>query len=343
MRVLYNTGNSPLPLQLATRNELNQGYRDRNNFKDFIYPMNVLSRSKGLKLRQSIPIFVLLILLSGCITVRFYDEATNSKLPEITSRPGMTDVSPTITPSPMLISTAWQHLFIFQPVLKTNTWYFIAVTRQERTITMYLDGRAVAFGDFDPLNLDAPIPLLLGRKEGSQVEYFDGRIDEVEIYNGTALTAQQIYGLYSAGSSGKCKSSSASNCIPPPVGLTSWWPADGNTKDIVSSLDGEFLRDATTGPGMVDYAFVFDGTGDYIEVPDDPLLNFGTGDFTIDLWVNFDDLSDSVLIEKWIQEEAQGHTYSQGWILTKAGKNVWFVMDDGSGQGGGLIAIEIEE
>jgi hypothetical protein len=301
------------------------------------------SRINGLKLRQSIYIFILLMWLSGCITVRFYDEETNSKLPEVNLALGVTEVSPTISPSPMMISTAWQHLFIFQPVLKTDTWYFIAVTRQGRTITMYLDGRAVAFGDFDPLNLDAPIPLLFGRKEGSQAEYFDGRIDEAEIYNGTALTPQQIYGLYSAGSSGKCKGSSITNCVPPPVGLTGWWPADGNAEDIVSSMDGELLRDATIGPGMVGEAFVLDGEGDYIEVPDDPLLNFGTGDFTIDLWVNFDDLSgSSVLMERWIQEEAQEHTYSQGWILTKAGRNVWFVMDDGN-EGDELIAIEIEE
>jgi len=32
----------------------------------------------------------------------------------------------------------------------------------------------------------------------------------------------------------------------------------------------------------------FDGTGDYLSLADSEDWNFGTGDFTIDFWVNFD-------------------------------------------------------
>jgi hypothetical protein len=31
----------------------------------------------------------------------------------------------------------------------------------------------------------------------------------------------------------------------------------------------------------------FDGTGDFLSMPDSPDLNFGTGDFTIEMWINF--------------------------------------------------------
>jgi hypothetical protein len=297
--------------------------------------MSELPRIKGFKLRQIIYIFVLLICLSGCITVRTIDAENNSNRPEVTSLPGVTDISPTISPSPMMISTEWKLMDIPQPVITPGVWYFLAVTRQSRTITMYLNGRAVSFGDYDPLNLDAPTSLKLGRQDGSPNMYLDGRIDEVEIYNGTALTPQQIFMLYSAGSSGKCKGSSISTCVPPPVGLTGWWPADGNTEDIVSSLNGEFLRDATTRPGKVGEAFALDGEGDYIEVPDDPALNFGIGDFTIDLWVTFDDLSeDQGLVTKWIQEEAQNHLVSYGWALAWIDNRIRFVWEDGITQGG---------
>ena len=44
---------------------------------------------------------------------------------------------------------------------------------------------------------------------------------------------------------------------------------------------------ATTGAGLVDRAFILDGDGDYVEVPHDPALNFGANDFTVDLWVYF--------------------------------------------------------
>jgi hypothetical protein len=109
------------------------------------------------------------------------------------------------------------------------------------------------------------------------------------------------------------------NCLPPPVGMTNWWPGDGNSFDIVGGLDGEFIDDATTGPGIVDEAFTLDGDGDFINVADDPALDLGTDDFTVDLWVNFNDTSDEqVLVEKWVQ----GDGFVDGWTLTKLGDNV---------------------
>ena len=43
--------------------------------------------------------------------------------------------------------------------------------------------------------------------------------------------------------------------------------------------------------GILGGAYSFDG-GDYVEVPDDPSLNFGTGDFTVEAWIYIDSLAD---------------------------------------------------
>ncbi len=134
-------------------------------------------------------------------------------------------------------------------------------------------------------------------------------------------------------------------CIIPALGLTGWWPGDGNGEDIVGRRTGTFMGDATTGPGLVDKAFLLDGNDDYIEVSDDPALNIGTEDFTIDLWVNFDDLKgEQVLVEKWIQADEQEHTYSQGWTLTKLeNQALLLAMDDGlAGEWGvGSLILDI--
>jgi hypothetical protein len=90
-------------------------------------------------------------------------------------------------------------------------------------------------------------------------------------------------------------------CIQPPPGMTGWWPADGNTNDIVGNPPrNAMLRDnATTGPGFGGGAFVLDGIGDFVEVSHDPALNVGAGDFTVDLWVNFNSTAgEQILIEK---------------------------------------------
>ncbi len=293
--------------------------------------MRGLSRIKGLKLRQRLSIFVLLMLLSGCITVRVYNGVNNSKWLEVNSPPGEAEVASTISPSPTTI-TPKTNTSITQRTIKPETWYHLAVTRQDRSITTFLDGSAISSEDFDPINLDAPISLKIGRREGYQGFFLDGRIDEVEIYKGLALTPGQIFAVYSAGTLGNCKDYYSFPCLPPLVGLTGWWPGDGNSDDIVNSRNGKFLGGAATETGIVDSAFVLDGESDYIEVPDDPALNFGTGNFTIALWVNFDDISgEQVIIEKWIQADQQEHTFSQGWSLTKlADQAILFAIDDGS-------------
>jgi Concanavalin A-like lectin/glucanases superfamily len=218
--------------------------------------------------------------------------------------------------------------------IKPHTWYQIAITRQGSTFTLYWNGMAVISADYDSLNLDAPISLKFGRREGFQGLYLNGRIDEVELYNGTALTPDQINGLYSAGKYGKCKGSFISPCVAPVEGMTSWWPGDGNSDDIVAGRNASFLGDATTGPGLVGEAFVLDGDGDYIEAPEALVFNFGTRNFTVDLWVNFNDLTgEQVLMEKWIQHDPN----SQGWTLTKLpGQVIRLAWGNGNGSGNSI-------
>ena len=72
--------------------------------------------------------------------------------------------------------------------------------------------------------------------------------------------------------------------IQPPAGMISWWSADGHTTDIVDGNHGILSGDATySTEGKVGAAFSFDGTGDFVLVPDSPSLNI-TGDVTVDLW-----------------------------------------------------------
>ncbi|HHE39040.1 MAG TPA: LamG domain-containing protein, partial [Candidatus Cloacimonetes bacterium] len=65
--------------------------------------------------------------------------------------------------------------------------------------------------------------------------------------------------------------------------------------------------------GTGGYCLDYDGTDDYVEVPDSPTLNLGTGDFTISLWVNSSLSNDGVLIEKiW---DARSSSGGNGWAI----------------------------
>lgn len=113
---------------------------------------------------------------------------------------------------------------------------------------------------------------------------------------------------------------SQNECVPPPVGLTGWWPGDRNTNDIVGDRHGIMHGDANFRGGMVKQAFRLDGDGDFVEIFDfDAALNAGARDFTIDLWVKFRDTAgEQVLAEKWVQRFSEP---SEGWTFTKLEDN----------------------
>ena len=110
--------------------------------------------------------------------------------------------------------------------------------------------------------------------------------------------------------------------VPSPPGQVAWWGGDGSASDVVGGRDATLHGDATFGPGLVGQAFVLDGTGDFVSVPDDPALNVGTGDFTVAWWAMFEAIDgESVLVEKWIQGSLQGEDV-MGWTVTMSEKHV---------------------
>jgi hypothetical protein len=82
-----------------------------------------------------------------------------------------------------------------------------------------------------------------------------------------------------------------SPCVTPPPSMTSWWPADGDALDIQGGHNGVLRGDTAFAAGMVDQAFSFDGSGDFVRAPDSRAWTLGDHAFTIDLWVRIDDLA----------------------------------------------------
>jgi hypothetical protein len=124
---------------------------------------------------------------------------------------------------------------------------------------------------------------------------------------------------------------STATCSPPQAGLTGWWPGDGGTSDVVAGRDATLHGDATFGSGRIGQAFVLDGDGDFVSVPHDPTLDFGTADFTVALWVNFNTIEgDQILVEKWVQRSLEPHSHQIGWTFTKLRSNrIGFGLDPG--------------
>jgi Concanavalin A-like lectin/glucanases superfamily len=78
-------------------------------------------------------------------------------------------------------------------------------------------------------------------------------------------------------------------CLPPPAGMAAWWPLDERSgraaAERVRGWNGAWAGAPVPVAGKVDWALQFDGVHDSVEVADAPQLNMGTGDFSIDAWV----------------------------------------------------------
>ncbi len=73
-------------------------------------------------------------------------------------------------------------------------------------------------------------------------------------------------------------------CAPPPANMTAWFTGDNTANDIVSGNIGT-LHGGSYAAGKVAQAFKLDGVDDYVSVPNDASLNFGTGNFSLDAWI----------------------------------------------------------
>ena len=90
----------------------------------------------------------------------------------------------------------------------------------------------------------------------------------------------EVANIYNASFAGKCRT-----CTTPPTGMVSWWPAENNANDVAGQNNGTFAAN-TYAAGKVGQAFSLNGTDAYVQVPDSPSLHVGTGEITIDAWIN---------------------------------------------------------
>jgi hypothetical protein len=78
----------------------------------------------------------------------------------------------------------------------------------------------------------------------------------------------------------------AQTCFPAPSGIIGWWPGDTGANDIFSTNNGTLVGATAGNPGMVGGCMVFDGTNDYVSIPDSPALH--PAELTIEAWIRSD-------------------------------------------------------
>jgi PKD repeat protein len=172
-----------------------------------------------------------------------------------------------------------------------NEWTHVAGTYDGQALSIYINGildnqANYTQGAFSGTNDFAIGALVGGMASGQSVKQFAGSIDEVDLFN-RALTASEIQIIFNAGSAGKCKPQLPA-CVPPPTGIVSWWPGEGNANDIIAGNNGILHGNITFPAGEVAQGFHFNGIDQFVEIPDTATQRPST--ITIGAWVKLDSL-----------------------------------------------------
>ncbi len=146
----------------------------------------------------------------------------------------------------------------------TNTWYHLAVVRNNGNVMAFVNGQQIGTNQTCNYNIVNGGNMLIGSYAGA-AHGFNGYLDEVRISKGVVRWT--------------------SNFIPPSAPYGNAFAESSFRSASVVAYGNAAQTDTQSKFGNNSWSF--DGSGDYLSLPNSEDWNFGTGDFTIDLWARW--------------------------------------------------------
>ena len=158
--------------------------------------------------------------------------------------------------------------------ISNDTWYHVVGLGDGANLKLYINGQLQTATATYTTQSASNYLMIGGQFNTDSTFLWVGQIDAVSIYN-YALSSSQVTTLYGSSSTG----------IGNPMAIS------GGGKPVAYyNLGDESAFNSSSylipNSSLKDYVFSFDGSNDYIEVPNSSDFDFGTGDFTISSWVN---------------------------------------------------------
>jgi hypothetical protein len=224
-----------------------------------------------------------------------------------------------------------------------NNWYHITGTHDGTVSRLYingvLDGFASQSGGISTVQPDINI----GRWQNAGSRYFTGSIGQVLVYN-RALSLAEVQQNYNT----------IKFRYPSPP---DYYPPDPYFEYVTLLLRGEGINGGQNNTfldsGPINYTIskrgnvaqgtftpfgnrwsnYFDGTGDFLSIPDNAAFDMGTGDFTIECWVYID--GNSALNGSSLRDAAIFGCYPTGGSISNS--YGLFIAGNGTTTGTGLV------
>ena len=155
-----------------------------------------------------------------------------------------------------------------------NAWNHVALVRSVNTITLYLNGSSVGTASYSGSILNYSAPLLISTYDGTN-EAFLGYIGSMRVVKGTAV--------YTSAFTPPTAPVTAITNTSLLLNFTNAGIYDATSKNDLETVGNAQI--STTQSKWGGSSISFDGTGDWLLIPDQPPQRIGTGNFTIEMWV----------------------------------------------------------
>jgi hypothetical protein len=181
-------------------------------------------------------------------------------------------------------------------VVQNNVWYHIAVTRSGSTFRLFINGvQEATYSNAGSTTTSATVGFCIGGPGSGDAES-NGYVSNARFVKGTAVYTT-AFTPPTAPLTAIANTSLLTN-------FTNAGIIDQTGKNNLETVGNAQLSTAVKKYGSGSIAF--DGTGDSLKIIDNPNINFGSGDFTLECWVYFNVVNTEQVI------------FSKGWQSSSA-------------------------
>ena len=192
-----------------------------------------------------------------------------------------------------------------------NSWHYIEATRSGSTISIYVDGvLAESKTNTNSGTASGNVTRIGARYDGTAL-YFPGYITDFKVVIGTA--------------------GNTSNYTPPTAPASATGSTFTLSMQNAGIFDNAMMNDLeTVGNAQISTSVVkygtgslsFDGTGDWLRSPDNLGIAFGSGNFTVEGWINLNNIVATKGILFGIGNNSFGLRVGQGYLGDVNGLNI---------------------
>ena len=170
--------------------------------------------------------------------------------------------------------------------LSKGQWHHVAVVNNGGTLTLFIDGTAQSSTGTAGTLHTSNAHLKIGRTDAdSGSQYFDGFISNVRIVNGTAIYTSSSYSVPTTPLTAVTNTKLLTSCSNRfKDKSTSAHTITFGSKPKIQPFS-PFAPSAEYDSAVNGGSGYFDGTDDYLTVPDSNDFNFASGEFTVEAWV----------------------------------------------------------